>query len=436
MTDDRRPDQADPTPPAGDAGAPAVPQWAPTSGPAPAAAGVWSARPSQPARRSVLPEPTAAGPVPGTVPTPAPPVQPQVPPPASPAPFAGSVPTPTAAPGSAPLSPYAAGAPVGAPAATSSSVAPRAAETPLAAAPVAGAPSPLPSRQETGVGAAAAQPAEPTATSGWAIVDPQTAPASSAPTLGVTAVRPPLAVPGSSAPVARATGTADASDGAASGDAGGTSSRGRPRWVLPVSIGAGVLLVGGVVAGVLASRSGADEAPAAVASTVQLPSPTPTIDPVAREATTPFATVLPASLLQYALTGSVSDDQWLASGALEAYVDTYDDGAGAQVVVHAGQWETAEEAAAFGQQVVEALHDTAAQPADEPSADATATAGTGGVAEPRSGDVVVDGQTVGSYVVTDLGDGTSVAVWWNGTTVFQLTGPTADIGNLYAAYPL
>ena len=42
----------------------------------------------------------------------------------------------------------------------------------------------------------------------------------------------------------------------------------------------------------------------------------------------------------------------------------------------------------------------------------------------------------GTYTIADAGDGTGVAVWINGTTVFQATGPVADIADFYNAFPL
>jgi hypothetical protein len=50
--------------------------------------------------------------------------------------------------------------------------------------------------------------------------------------------------------------------------------------------------------------------------------------------------------------------------------------------------------------------------------------------------VVVAGTTVGSYSIAAAGDGTGVAVWTNGSAVFRMVAPLADIANAYAAYPL
>ncbi|MDM8084786.1 hypothetical protein QUV83_08430 [Cellulomonas cellasea] len=203
------------------------------------------------------------------------------------------------------------------------------------------------------------------------------------------------------------------------------------RTLLIGGIAAGVLVVGGLTTAVLLNR---DDAPqqAADAATVFLPSPTPTVAPAAREAATPFATALPASVLQFALATSVNDDAWLAAGAIEAYTETYTDGGAGTVTVQAGQWETAEEAAAHAQRLAAELPAAAAAPAASAtaSADSTAPALT-----PESGEVTVAGTAVGTYTWGLVGaDG--VAVWSNGTTVFRVTGPAEEIRDFYNAYPL
>lgn len=214
-------------------------------------------------------------------------------------------------------------------------------------------------------------------------------------------------------------------------------ARGRRR-VLVASVVAGVLVLGGGGAAYLLTR---DDGAGTVAARpdVVLPSPTATAAPVPRAATTPFATALPVTVLQYALQTSAEDAEWLGLDAVEAYTETYSDGAAGTVTVQAGQWETPAEAGT----VLAAL--TAALPAAEasaaptadpaaPSADPAATSAAPVVL--TSGEVLVDGQPTGAVTVVDAGDGTGVAVWSNGTTVFRVTGPAADIANLYAAYPL
>lgn len=204
----------------------------------------------------------------------------------------------------------------------------------------------------------------------------------------------------------------------------------RPAWLVPAIIGVVVLVVAAIIIGIVTSGGSDDEAtPPAVASTVLLPSPTPTVAPVPRTATTAFATALPTSVLQYALATSADNPAWIAAGAIEAYTETYTDGAAGTVTVNAGQWETPAEATAFAATLTAAL-----PPA--PAPDPSATAGAGEPALPQSGEVTAGGAPVGSYSIADAGDGTGVAVWTNGTTVFQVTGPVEDIVDFYAAYPL
>jgi hypothetical protein len=55
---------------------------------------------------------------------------------------------------------------------------------------------------------------------------------------------------------------------------------------------------------------------------------------------------------------------------------------------------------------------------------------------PQTGQVVVAGTVAGTYTIVAAGDGTGVAVWRNGTGVFRMVAPVADIRNAYAAFPL
>lgn len=210
---------------------------------------------------------------------------------------------------------------------------------------------------------------------------------------------------------------------------------GRPRWLIPAIIGGVVVVIAAIVIAVVTSGGDDDTAdePAAVASTILLPSPTPTVAPVARPATTAFAVALPTSVLQYALATSAVDAEWQAAGAVEAYTETYTDGGSGTVTVRSGQWETPEEAVAFAATLVAAFP---AAPAPDPSASSTASASPTGPTLPQSGEVSAGGAAAGTYSIADLGDGTGVAVWTNGSTVFQATAPVADIVDLYNAFPL
>ncbi len=224
-----------------------------------------------------------------------------------------------------------------------------------------------------------------------------------------------------------------ADDGGDDPAADGTLAR-RLRWPLVAGIVAAVLVAGGAGTAFVLGRDDAGTATAGPA--VVLPSPTASVAPAARPATTPFASALPATVLQYALASSADDADWLGRGALEAYAETYTDGGAGQVTVQAGQWETPEEADG----VLAAL--AAELPAQPDAAAETTSDAATGAADPsgprvlRSEEVLVGDQATGTVTVVDAGDGTGVALWRNGTTVFRVTGPAAEIADLYAAYPL
>lgn len=212
-------------------------------------------------------------------------------------------------------------------------------------------------------------------------------------------------------------------------------ARGRRRWVLAGAVVAAVLVLGGAGTAWFLTRD--DGGTAAAPPDVVLPSPTASVAPVARTATTAFASALPTTLLQYALATSADDEAWLAQDAIEAYTETYTDGAAGTVTVQAGQWEAPEEAAAVLATVTGTLP-TAAEGATDAAGDATTDGATAaaGPAVLLQGEVLVGGAPAGTVTVVDAGDGTGVAAWSNGTTVFVVQGPAADIRNLYAAYPL
>lgn len=184
----------------------------------------------------------------------------------------------------------------------------------------------------------------------------------------------------------------------------------RGLWITLIVVGVLVLGGAGAAAWYLRDR----DQPAAEQEVVQAPSPTSALTAIDRTATTAFAANLPATVLQYALTATADDAEWTGAGALESYLDTYADEAGDQLTVHSGQWATAEEAAA--QQA------------------ALAAAVTGEVLS--TGPVTVAGADTGAVTIVDLGDGTGSAVWSNGTAVFVLTAPVADVSNAFAAYPV
>ncbi|MFF1528055.1 hypothetical protein [Cellulomonas sp. NPDC058312] len=337
---------------------------------------------------------------------------------------------------------------------------PPAPTTPAPAAPAPGLAAPMPTRRQIRTGAIPVVPAPPATPAAspapaaspvpGAPTAPAAAPAASAdrpgeePRAGWThpnlvGREPGLAAPSSAVP---GPGPVPGDDADAGGPGDGTpglqDEPRRRRWPLVVALVAAVVVVGGGVAGYVLTR---EDAPGAAApADVVLPSPTATVEPAARPATTAFATALPATVLQYALASSADDVAWLGQGAIEAYTETYSDGGAGQVTVQAGQWETPEEADAVLAGLAAALPTapTADADGDPSTATTSATAGAGSTAPAvlSSGEVTVDGTAVGTVTVVDAGDGTGVALWRNGSAVFLVTGPAADIANLYAAYPL
>jgi len=211
----------------------------------------------------------------------------------------------------------------------------------------------------------------------------------------------------------------------------------RRKMLLIGGIAAGVVIVGGIIA-IVATQGGDDAAvlPAPTASTVVLPLPTATVAPVPRAATTAFAAALPTTVLQYALATSTPEPTWVGAGAVEAYSESYSDGGTAQVVVLAGQWETPEAAAAYAQQLVAAIPATAAPAATASSTAAAEATSAAPAGFPATGDVMAAGAKVGTFSLVDAGDGTGIAVWTNGASVFRATAPIADLRNVYAAFPL
>ena len=223
------------------------------------------------------------------------------------------------------------------------------------------------------------------------------------------------------------TSTAPASPGAAA----------RRRRLLLIGLVAGAVVVIAVISAVVVSHSSKDVValPSPTATTILLPVPTPTLAPVARANPTVFAAALPPALLQYALASSTPDPTWVTAGAIEAYSEAYSDGGTGKVVVLAGQWETAVAADAAAKQLLAAVPAAAPAPAGTASA-GIASPSTAPTSLPESGNVTVAGQTVGTYSIRAAGDGTGIAIWTNGASVFQVTAPVADIHNVYAAYPL
>jgi hypothetical protein len=190
----------------------------------------------------------------------------------------------------------------------------------------------------------------------------------------------------------------------------------RSRRPLVLGVAAGVLVLGGATAAVLGGALGGDP-PAPEPDVVVLPSPTPTVAPVARQPVSPFVDALPATVLEFALTSLAEDRPLLLNGAHDAYRLDYSDGGTRTLTVLAAQWPTTEEAAA--------AYAAAVAAAGPPAQDG----------QPTTGDVVAGGSVTGAWTVTAPGDGTGTVTWSNGTAVLQLTGPADLVRDLYAAYP-
>lgn len=195
-----------------------------------------------------------------------------------------------------------------------------------------------------------------------------------------------------------------------------------------VGIVVGVLVLGGVVTALVLTMNRSSTPAATVTSTTQLPSPTPTVAPAAREKGSAFLDALPSSVLQYAWASVAADQAWRTSGALEAYDVTYTDGGSGTVLVRAGQWRTAAEVTAFQTTLTGQL----ATKAGSPTAGSTASTGPA----TSTGDVTVGGVKVGTWTIVPQSDGAGTVVWSNGTTLFEANGPASELADLYAAFPL
>jgi hypothetical protein len=247
--------------------------------------------------------------------------------------------------------------------------------------------------------------------------------------------------------------TTDGSDATAQdGAPTGAPRRRPPLWLL---ILAGALVVALVVVAVVVLGNRGEDHEIPVAETVTLSVPTPTIDPVAREAGTAFLDSLPSTLLAYSLTEVAEHPPLLADGALEGYRLVYSDGGGTDLIVLAGQWRDAASAQAVLDRVVAAQPaagtvvtvepGAATEAADDQATDETASEAGDASAEPTAeapsfevvqGSVEVDGTQVGTYLIVPHADGTGTAWWTNGTVLIQVDGPAAALRDFYAAFPL
>lgn len=148
--------------------------------------------------------------------------------------------------------------------------------------------------------------------------------------------------------------------------------------------------------------------------TVTAPVPTPTVKAMERGGDeTAFQKALPSTVLQFALGSMGEAEEPKEQGALEAWTAEYSDGGSGEVALVAGQWATADEAAAAA-----AAWTEAAGEAD------------------REGDVKVGKKVVGQYAIAPAKGGKAVVVWQNGTAVMRATGPADTMEDFYAAFPL
>ena len=188
-----------------------------------------------------------------------------------------------------------------------------------------------------------------------------------------------------------------------------------PVWLLVL---VGVLLVGLVVTAVLVlNRAPAAEPEVLEPEVVTLTLPTPTIEPVAREAGTALFESLPSTVLGYALTEAGAHPPLVAAGALEAHRMVYSDGGATSLTLVVGQWATPEAAAAAYQAGVAAY--TATSPTDV-----------------EEGGVLVDGAEMGRYTLVPRADGTGSLTWTNGTVMLDVTGPAAALRDFHTAFTL
>ena len=252
--------------------------------------------------------------------------------------------------------------------------------------------------------------------------------------------RPRTVAPSASASAAPSASTSAAPSTSTSTSASPATKSEGPRRRPPVWLLAlvGALVVGLVVVAVvvLGGRSAPEQAPAPAAEpqTVTLAPPQPAIDPVPRDALTPFFDALPSTVLGYALTEHGPDPSLVAAGALESYRMVYSDGGTTTIAVTAGQWATPEAAAAVYQSIIQARTAEVAAGGAGDAGDTTETAAPG--TEVEEGPVLVGGAEVGRFMLVPRGDGTGTLTWINGTVVLQADGPAEALRDLHTAFPL
>lgn len=187
-----------------------------------------------------------------------------------------------------------------------------------------------------------------------------------------------------------------------------TSSRRRLLVVLGVVVAALVV----VLVVLLVTRGGGERDPMQVVTVTLDPgAETPPVEPVERDTGTALLEALPDVVGGYAVTEQNESEAMLDAGALEGWSLLYT-GAEGDVTVQVGQWPTEEEAVA-------AFDDLVAD-----GGDAT-----------TEGDVVVDGDTVGGFVVQPVDGAGERTVWRNATAVFVAEGPAGTTQPFYETFP-
>lgn len=210
-----------------------------------------------------------------------------------------------------------------------------------------------------------------------------------------------------------------------------------PVWLLAL---VGVLVVGLVVVVVLVlNRGSAPEPEVLEAEVVTLAPPTPTIEPIAREAGSALFESLPSTVLGYALTEAGTHPPLITAGALEAYRMVYSDGGATTVALVVGQWATPEAAVTAYQATVAAQTAEAAAAGTGDAGEGEGDAGEGGeaaVTDVEEGPVLVDGTEVGRYTLVPRPDGSGTLTWTNGTVMLDVAGPAAALRDFHTAYTL
>ncbi len=199
-------------------------------------------------------------------------------------------------------------------------------------------------------------------------------------------------------------------DGLGPGEAKGR----RPRWLLPtlIALVVGLLVVLAVL--LVPLLDGDDEPDASPSPTASEPATTAAPDPIERETATPLLAALPDTVeaaAPYAITAQDADPEPLDPNALESWHLTYTGPADA-VTLRIAQWEEAGEA------------------------EETLSTLTEGADPVETGEVEVDGEVAGRYVVWETDDDARVA-WTNATVVLIADGPDVEtVTTFYRAYPL